>query len=111
MDDDDFARAVAVRVGVLFRGPPVRRPARVADSISAVERLQSNGLFKVAQLAFGTANRQRALFINDGNARRVIAAIFQFAKPVENHPNDLLVTNVADDSAHLTSLFWMRKNG
>ena len=36
--DDDLARAVAVRVRVLLGRPAVRRPARVADAVLAVER-------------------------------------------------------------------------
>ncbi len=38
VDDDDLAGAVAVRVSVLLGRPPVRRPARVADPVVAVER-------------------------------------------------------------------------
>ena len=34
MDDDDLAGAVAVRVRVLFGGPAVRGPARVADAVA-----------------------------------------------------------------------------
>ena len=36
---DDRAGAVAMRMRVLFGGPAVRRPARVADAVDAVERL------------------------------------------------------------------------
>ena len=39
VDDDDAAGAVAVRVGVLLGRPAVRRPARVADAVVAVERV------------------------------------------------------------------------
>ena len=38
MHDDDAARAVAVRVRVLFSRPAVRGPARVAEAIVAVEQ-------------------------------------------------------------------------
>src|SRR5581483_1752205 len=90
-------------MGVLFGGPPMRRPARVADAIRPIERLQTNRLFQIAQLAFGAANHQGALLINHGDARRVVAAIFQLAKPVENHSDDLLITNVTDNTTH----FWL----
>ena len=39
VDDDDAAGAVAVRMGVLFGRPAVRRPAGVADAVQAVDRL------------------------------------------------------------------------
>jgi len=38
VDDDDPARTVAMRMGVLFSGSTVGGPARVADAIGPVER-------------------------------------------------------------------------
>ena len=38
VDDDEGAGAVAVGVGILFRGPAVGGPAGVADAVGAVER-------------------------------------------------------------------------
>ena len=37
----DFARAIAVRMRVFFGGAAVRRPARVADAVDAVERARA----------------------------------------------------------------------
>ena len=54
----DASGAIAMRMRVLFGGPAVRGPAGVADAVGAVERLQADGLFQVAQLAFGAANLQ-----------------------------------------------------
>ena len=56
--DDDLAGAVAVRMGVLFGGTPVRGPAGVADAVGAIERLQANHFFQIAQLALGAADLQ-----------------------------------------------------
>ncbi len=39
VDDDDAAGAVAMGMGVLFRGAAVRCPARVPDAVSAIERM------------------------------------------------------------------------
>ena len=39
VDDDDPAGAVAVRMRVLLGRPAVRRPARVADAVVALERV------------------------------------------------------------------------
>jgi hypothetical protein len=63
VNDDDAASAVAMRVGVLFGGTPVRGPACVADAVRAVDRTESNRLFEVAQFAFGAANLEIVAFI------------------------------------------------
>ena len=56
--DHDLAGAVAVRMGIFFGGTSVRGPARVADAVGAVERVQADDFFQVAQLAFGAADLQ-----------------------------------------------------
>ena len=56
--DDDLAGAIAMRMGVFFGGAAVGGPAGVADAVGAVERLQADGFFQVAQLAFGAADLQ-----------------------------------------------------
>ena len=48
---DDVARAIAVRMGVLFGGAAVRGPAGVADAVAAIDRVQADGLFEIAQFA------------------------------------------------------------
>ena len=47
------ARAIAVRVGVLLGGPPMRGPAGMPDAESALDRVQPDGLFQIAQFALG----------------------------------------------------------
>jgi hypothetical protein len=49
VDNDDAAGAVAMRVGVLFRGPAVRGPAGVADAEGAVERMLAQHFFQVGR--------------------------------------------------------------
>ncbi len=51
VDHDDAPGAVAVRVGVLFRGPAMRGPARVANAEGAVERMLAQNLFQIRELA------------------------------------------------------------
>ncbi len=58
VNDDDLAGAVAMGMRVFFRGTAMRGPAGVADAVGAVERLQADDLFQVAQLAFGAAHLQ-----------------------------------------------------
>ena len=75
--DDDLAGAVAMRVRVFFGGAAVRGPAGVSDAVSAVERLQADDFFQIAQLAFGAANLQAFAIARDRDARGVVAAVFQ----------------------------------
>ena len=42
--DDDAAGAVAVRMRVLLGRPAVRRPARVADAVETVDRIDADRL-------------------------------------------------------------------
>ena len=47
VDDDDAAGAVAMRVRVLFGGPAVRGPARVAEAVHAGERFPWMRVFEI----------------------------------------------------------------
>jgi hypothetical protein len=105
VDDDDAASAVAVRVRVLLGGAAVRGPARVADAVGPVERLEPDGLFEVAQLALGAADVEASALVNDRYPGRVVAAVFELPQPVEDDGHDLLVSDVADNAAHVLSLF------
>src|SRR5512146_1056738 len=100
MNDDDLSCAVAVGMGVLFRGTAVGRPAGVADAVGAVERLQADDLFQVAQLALGTAHLKAIAVTRDCNAGRVIAAIFQPPQAVNDDRHNLLLPYVAHNAAH-----------
>ena len=51
VDDDDAARAVAMRMRVLFGRPAVRRPARVAEAVLAVHRIRGEDLLEIRELA------------------------------------------------------------
>ena len=59
VNDDDAARAIAMRMGVLFRGPAVSGPAGVANSEGAIERMLAQHFFQVAQLARSAPNLKR----------------------------------------------------
>ena len=60
--DDDLALAVAMRMGVFFRGAAVRGPAGVAQAVDAIDGHCANGLLEIRQLAGGAANLQFARF-------------------------------------------------
>ncbi len=103
MYDDDLAGAIPVRVRVLFRRTPVRSPARVADAISPVDRLEPDHFFEIAQLSLGTTNLQPVAIPGDSDACRVITAIFQPTQSVYNDRNNALFADIPDDPAHISS--------
>ena len=100
VDDDDAPGAVAMRMGVLLGGPPVRRPARVADAVLAVERTRHDRFLETRELAGAAAQLDRAV-AHDRDAGRVVAAILETPQPVDQDRKDLLVADVADDAAHV----------
>jgi hypothetical protein len=100
VDDDDAARAVAVGVGVLLGRPAVRRPARVADAVLAVERVGGEDLLEPRELARRPPQLHRAR-ADDGQPGRVVAAVLQTAQAVDEQWHDGLGPDVADDPAHL----------
>jgi hypothetical protein len=82
----------------------MRGPTGVPNPVAPVERSESNGFFEISELAFGAANRECSVVIDDGDTRRIVAAIFQLLQPVENYSDDLLITYVTNYSAHLNFL-------
>jgi hypothetical protein len=51
VDDDNIARAVAMRMRILFSRPPMSSPPGMADSVVAVDRVDAQHIFEVTQLA------------------------------------------------------------
>ena len=100
VDDDDAPGAVAMRMRVLLGRPAVRRPARVADAVVPVERVDREDLFEARQLA-GAAPQLDLAVAHDRDARRVVAAILEPPQPVDQNRQNLLLADVADDPAHV----------
>ncbi len=100
VDDDDLAGAVQVRVGILFRGPSVRRPARVPHAIKALERLRVDRLLEVHELARAPATFDLPVS-DDRHAGRIVAAIFEAAESINQDGNDFFRAEITDDSAHI----------
>ena len=90
VDHHDFAGAIAVRMGVFLGGAAVRGPARVADAVDAVERRDADRFFEIAQLARGAADFELAVVADDGDAGRIVAAIFEAAQAIQNQRHDAL---------------------
>src|SRR5262249_49561145 len=100
VDDDHAAGAITMRVGVFFRRAAVRGPASVADAVGAVERLEADGLFQIAQLTFGAADLQPFAIAGDGDAGGIVAAIFHPAKAIDDDRPYTLFADVANNPAH-----------
>ena len=89
-----------MRMRVLFGRAAVRGPARVAEAVEAGERLRLDGVFEIDQLAGAAPDFDRAV-LDDGDAGRVVAAIFEPPQPLEEDGHDGLRSDVTDDSAHI----------
>ena len=105
--DNDLAGAIAMRMGILFGGTAVRGPARVADAVGAVERLQPDDLFQVAQLAFGAAHLQAFAVAGDRDAGRIIAAILQPPQAIDDDRHNPLLPYITNNAAH-SSTPWVQ---
>src|SRR4029079_16407056 len=80
VDDDDGARAIAMRMRVLFSRPSVRRPSRVAEAVRAVDGRPGEDVLEPRELPGAAADVDLPV-MDDRDARGVIAAILGPAKP------------------------------
>src|ERR1700685_2686010 len=90
-----------MRMGVLFCGPAMRGPAGVSDAERAVQRILAQDLFQVGQLARSATHlKHRAGRAADGDARRIVTAVFQTPQSLNDDGNYFLFADITDDSAH-----------
>jgi hypothetical protein len=66
--DDDFTGAIAVGMRVFLGWTAVCGPARMADSVNAIQRGDADGFLEISQLPGSAANIQAAVFANHGDA-------------------------------------------
>ncbi len=106
VDHGDAAVAGHVRVGVAVGRSAVRRPAGVPDAERALrKRPVGQHLLQVGQLAglLGGAQRRRVAVPGpDGDAGRVVPAVLQPPKSVEDDGQGVLRAHVPHDAAHCT---------
>jgi hypothetical protein len=88
-----------MRMRVVLGRPAMRRPAGVADADRSRQRLAREPLFQILQFAFGAAPRQHAV-LERGDARGVIAAVFEALERIDEQWRDRLVADDPDDAAH-----------
>ncbi len=98
--DHDLAGAVAVGMRIFFRRTAVRGPARVPNAVGAVQRLQADGFFQVAELALGAPQLQSLPVAGHCNSSGIVAAILQPPQALNDDWNYTLLTDVADNATH-----------
>src|SRR6266576_1685974 len=97
-----------MRMRIGLRRRAVRRPARMADSGDALERLLVEQMPKLDQLA-RTATALDLTADQRGDARRIIAAIFEPLQRIDDQRRHVARSGNADDSAHRQSLFFLAR--
>src|SRR5438067_8251754 len=103
VDNHDSSGAVAMRMGILFGGTTVSRPASMPDAIGPIERTLPDSLFQVSQFAFGAADLQCGAVSCHRNSRRIVPAIFQLPKPVNNDRHYSFLLDVSNAATHTQS--------
>ena len=102
VNDDNFAAAVTVGVGVVLVRLAMRSPARMAHAKSAMERLVVQLGLEVGELPLG-ADDFDAAAVHDGDSRAVVASIFELLQSADQNRHDITRADVSDDSAHEAS--------
>ena len=88
-----------VRMRVAFGRPAVGRPARMADADGAGERFARELLSRFRSLPSARRRVELAVF-ERGDARRVVAAIFETLECVDERACDRFTSKYAHNSAH-----------
>ena len=97
-----LALFAGVGVGVYVVRLAVGRPAGVPHADEAVNAASAvNHRAENLQAAFGLLDLQPRVFRQDGDARRVVAAVFKPLKSVQKYRSRLLAACVAYYSAHI----------
>ena len=97
VDDGDVVGRMRMRV-VLGR-LAVGGPARVSDAGMARERLGPQARLEILQLAFGAAALEMVAF-QRGDARGIVAAIFEALERIHQLLRDRAAPENADNAAH-----------
>ena len=75
------------------------RPAGMADTDRTGGRVIPDDLLQVLQFAHGFTDHQLPV-VDDGDSRRIIAAIFQTFQPLDQNRDRIVPADIADNSAH-----------
>ena len=105
VDQRDVAGLVEMRVGVGLGGRAVGGPAGVGDARGGALAKRAAGhsawalVVEHGDFARGLGDDDPVV-IEHGDARRVIAAVFEPAQPVDEHGGRVRLADVSDDAAH-----------
>src|SRR6478735_1848082 len=91
-----------VGMGVGFGRLAVSRPAGVADPCLTKQWCRFQPSFEIAQLAFGAPAPERAV-LHGGDARGVVAAVFQPLQRIDELASDRSFAEDANNAAHLAN--------
>ena len=94
VDDDDIAGTVAVRMGVFFGGAAVRGPAGMADAVIAIDGIEAQNVFKIAQFPRSAADPESLIVTVDGEPGGIVTAIFEAFEAVQDDGNGALRADV-----------------
>src|SRR5262249_198332 len=103
----DLARAVPVRVSVGFAWPPVRGPARMTDSVAAIQRAQVNCSLKIAESANCPADLHPVAVARDRYSCRVVDSVLQPAKAFKDDRGCRFFGSGSSSAGHKNSLGWL----
>lgn len=103
VNEVEFSRLVCVRVGIIARHRAVRRPAGVADSSLAVDGKFFDFRGEIGNAADGFSHLDAA-GVQEGQTSRIIAAVFEAAKSVEQDGKGIRGADIGDNSTHETSV-------
>src|SRR5688572_8893648 len=84
---------------------------RVCDAEPARQRLRAELGLELRDFADGAAQSELLVGLHDGEASRVVAAVFEALQALDEHGNDVALCDGSDDAAHnlsvLTYLAWV----
>ncbi len=100
VDHHNAAFAVLMGMGILFRRPAMCRPACVADAVFTGNWTRRDHIFELREFSRTSSDVELAV-PDHGHAGGVIAAVFQFAKPLDQDRQKRLIADVPNNAAHV----------
>ena len=110
MDHGDRAISADMGMGVAVGGRSMRGPAGVADADLARDGVPRE-LFDQGVNAAGTFGDLQPTAADGGDARAVVAAVFQTPQPFDQKIDGIAPTDITHDSAHAGGSFLERLAG